>query len=204
VFTCTGVKLDPARLGGPPTLRIQGALHHLVGSLLPQPNAKAAFLQLYLFNNLHNQEEHRGKAFANRNRPISTEIAELLSRTNPFAFLLINAGEQIRSDPSTDVHISLKAPDASDKHRYHKPLDESIAAIIPAAEEGAIHRDIVITYWSGVLARIYETSPYYLPLRNPLRFPYDECGWHIIIPRHGFSTQHLARDTQRATADRRG
>ena len=106
MFTCTGVKLDPARLGGPPTLRIQGALHHLVGSLLPQPNAKAAFLQLYLFNNLHNQEEHRGKAFANRDRPISTEIAELLSRTNPFAFLLINAGEQIRSDPSTDVHLA--------------------------------------------------------------------------------------------------
>ncbi len=134
------------------------------------------------------------RPFANRDRPISKETTELLSRKKPFARLLVNAGEQIRSGPSTEVHFRLKAPDASDKSRCNNPHNASIAAIIPVAEEGATHRDIIIKYWLGVLARIYEMSPHYLLLRNPLLFPYGECGWHNGVPPHGFIAQHLACD----------
>ena len=37
---------------GPSTFRIQSALYHLIGSLLPLPNTASAFLQVYMYDGL--------------------------------------------------------------------------------------------------------------------------------------------------------
>ena len=52
VFTFDGIKLDKTinNSRGPPTIRIQGQPCHRIGSLLPMPDKKPKFAQLYIFD----------------------------------------------------------------------------------------------------------------------------------------------------------
>lgn len=51
-FTSPGIKFDKSyNTGkGPPTFRIHGQTHHLIGSLLPMPNNPPKFAQLYIYD----------------------------------------------------------------------------------------------------------------------------------------------------------
>ena len=51
-FTSPGIKVDTSyNTGrGPPTLRIHGQSHHLIGSLLPMPDNSPKFAQLYIYD----------------------------------------------------------------------------------------------------------------------------------------------------------
>ena len=51
-FTSAGIKLDKTinNSRGPPTIRIQGQPCHRIGSLLPIPEKKPKFTQLYIFD----------------------------------------------------------------------------------------------------------------------------------------------------------
>jgi len=52
VFTSPGTKVDTRynTSRGPPTFRIHGQVHHLIGSLLPMPNNSPKFAQLYIYD----------------------------------------------------------------------------------------------------------------------------------------------------------
>jgi hypothetical protein len=170
-------KVLPGR--GPPTFRIQGVLYHRIGSLLPPPDHAPAFLQVYMYDGIAAQETERNKAYIQRDTEISRQIAELLHDVNPFVRFLNHNSERLRQDDSVRVRITLKDPEAGDQRRYNLPVDENFAAIIPAAEEGARYRDIIISNRDGSLQRITESSPIYLPLRYPLLFPFGERGWYF-------------------------
>jgi len=51
-FTSPGIKIDTSyNTGrGPPTFRIHGQTHHLIGSLLHMPNNPPKFAQLYIYD----------------------------------------------------------------------------------------------------------------------------------------------------------
>ena len=51
-FTSPGIKIDTSyNIGrGPPTFRIHGQTHHLIGSLIPMPNSPPKFAQLYIYD----------------------------------------------------------------------------------------------------------------------------------------------------------
>ena len=179
-FTSMGCGDQHERLPGtgPPTFRIQGQLYHPIGSLLPLPDTAPAFLQVYMYDGITAQETRRDRAYSNRNTQISRQIAELPHDANPFARFFAHNAERLRQDDSIRVRISLKDPDAGDQRRYNLPIDESFAAIIPAVEDGATRRDIIISHRDGRFNRISEVSPIYLPLRYPLLFHFGERGWH--------------------------
>ena len=59
-FTSLGAKLDRAitdtmNAAGIYTFRIQGALHHSMGSLLPPPGERRRFAQVYMFDSAQEQ-----------------------------------------------------------------------------------------------------------------------------------------------------
>lgn len=183
-FTSMGCGGQDGRLAGYglPTFRIQGQLYHMIGSLLPLPDTAPAFLQVYMYDGIAAQESRRDRAFSNRNSQTSRQIAELLHDVNPFVRFFSHNAERLRQDDSIRIRIRLMDPAAGDQRRYNLPIDESFAAIIPAAAEGATKRDIIISRRDGRLNRISEVSPIYLPLRYPLLFPFGERGWYCRMP----------------------
>lgn len=199
-FTSLGIKATPSLPGqGPPIFRIQGALYHRFGSLLPPPDRPASFLQIYMYNGIADQEDARSRAFQNRNPAVSLSIANLLHRINPFANIFEHNRDALQDTTHGELALRLQDPDTTDRRIYNRPINESIAAIIPAPDMAAISRDIIIrlrspTVGSLALRRLTETSAYYLPLRYPILFPRGELGWHQKLPRRGFTVAELTTD----------
>lgn len=93
---------------------------------------------------------------------------------NPFARIPTSAAETICQNPATQVRITLADAAPHNRRRYNKPVNETIAAIIPEVDDGARHRDLTIRNRDGNIHRLYETSPYYLALRYVIIFPFGE------------------------------
>ena len=79
-FTSLGAKLDQAitdtmNAAGVYTFRIQGALYHSMGSLLPPPGERPRFAQVYMFDSLQEQLQFRHETHPN----LDLDILQLLS-----------------------------------------------------------------------------------------------------------------------------
>ena len=53
VFAMTSIGVHEAEIpgNGPPTFKIQGMIHHRIGSLLPLNNQQPRFMQIYFYDN---------------------------------------------------------------------------------------------------------------------------------------------------------
>ena len=207
-YTSLGIKATPKLPGhGPPIFRIQGALYHHVGTLLPPSEVKASFLQLYIYSELDEQEKLRDSAFSGRDRALSRQIAELINAINPYAKILKNNAERLRQGAGW-LKLLLKEPPVGDQRRYNKPVNEGIAAIIPDQDDSASFRDIAIELKPTAatadnpssLKRIKESSPHYLPLRYALLFPHGECSWHDRLPLAGFNISDVDNELAQEAA----
>jgi len=79
-FTSLGAKLDRAitdtmNAAGIYTFRIQGALHHSIGTLLPPPGERPRFVQVYLYDSAEEQLQFPHATYLNLN----LEILQLFS-----------------------------------------------------------------------------------------------------------------------------
>ncbi|EIW71603.1 hypothetical protein TREMEDRAFT_60521 [Tremella mesenterica DSM 1558] len=94
-FTSLGVITDPiSRTPGPPVLKIQGELHHWLGSLLPMPGQQSQFLQVYVSDNTAAGQMQarlaRGLPYG-LEYPTLEALGAMLSAVNPYVHLLTSA-----------------------------------------------------------------------------------------------------------------
>lgn len=194
-FTSTGVKRDPImNSAGPPTFKIQGELHHFIGSLLPPAGTAPAFLQLYI-----NDPEHGRNAASVRHglsdvdlRPqLLDRLLHMMITSNPFAHALRSARERL-ADNHLDMRLSTFEPRATDPRRFNRPASHEVAAlIVPGPNQYENPRDLIVQYKSSALQRISETHPGYLPLRYVLMLPCGTQGWLPRMPL-GFYQGYIA------------
>ncbi|CAI2197384.1 19421_t:CDS:1, partial [Funneliformis geosporum] len=88
-FISLGVNLDKEFANakkGVYTFRIQGALYHQIGGLIPKYNdEKPLFAQIYFYDsNLDNQLQRRQEMFPNLNADMLKELQDELNIINPF------------------------------------------------------------------------------------------------------------------------
>src|SRR5438552_8729137 len=86
-FTSLGAKLDRAitdtmNEAGVYTFRIQGALHHSMGSLLPPPGERPRFAQVYLYDSAEEQLQFHHAIHPNLNLEILQLLTTVLSDVN--------------------------------------------------------------------------------------------------------------------------
>ncbi|KAF7812022.1 DNA helicase PIF1, ATP-dependent [Senna tora] len=87
--------------------------------------------------------------------------------------------EQLRSSNAIDLRLKLTTKCSSDARTYNLPTASEVADLIVGdfdMERGL--RDIIVQNISGLLQRIDELHPLYLPMQYPLLFPYGEDGYH--------------------------
>jgi hypothetical protein len=195
-FTSVGVKLDDrvTHTTGPYAFKIQGALSHRMGGLLPMDDEQPAFAQLYILDS-GDASAHRGAFYDGLMPGVLGDILNVLETENPYVRLYKQAYEISASKPPKEQnHCAARivvAPN-TDTRRYNLPTSIEVAAIIPGSGEENIqeNREIILQLQQPRediptrtnFKRISHLHPLYMPLHYVLLFPSGETGWHIEIP----------------------
>ncbi|KAH1212876.1 hypothetical protein GmHk_14G040955 [Glycine max] len=161
-FTSPGIKFDKSyNTGkGPPTFRIHGQTHHLIGSLLPMPNNPPK---------MHDMLDEQ----------IIIAIKDMLDHHNHYAQKFRMARDKLHSAAVPDLKMKLISQRQTDGRLYNLPTTTEVAALI-----------------SGLLKRIHELHPAYLPLQYPLLYPKGEDGYRLNIPHKDHANIHAAKRKQ--------
>lgn len=187
-FTSLGVKLDyTVNAGtGPYCFKIQGELHHHLGSLCP-PNQQQPprYAQIYIYDSTKSIDIRMQNNSAG-NQQIMLILQSVLE-ANPMTARFKNAFEILQSQqnvPQPQVALRLIMSTEKDQRRYNLPTAQEVAVVMPGHGDdvdGNTYRDIILHLKDGPLKRINELNPLYLPLHYVLLFPRGELGWHPNI-----------------------
>ncbi|KZT31452.1 hypothetical protein SISSUDRAFT_995113, partial [Sistotremastrum suecicum HHB10207 ss-3] len=177
-FTSLGVEIDESvgRGGGPYVFRIKGALHHRMGSLLPDPGGQSRYAQIYIHDS---STAHRQRLDNNPglDSDVMLDLQNMVEQSNPYAAKFRHACEIARRRGNADnVKVSLHLDKDTDRRRYNLPAANEVAVIIPGdGETGAWDRDIILHLRTPApdsgepaLQRVSMGSSMYLPLQYPL------------------------------------
>jgi len=186
-FTSIGVNLDQRlanQTQGVYTFRIQGAVVHKIGSLLPVGN-QHKFSQIYILDSDTAQVASRQAAFQNTlNDGILTDLQEVLGRTHPLAqhFKSILERERHQQGANSrlqELRIVLKGEGRAHRPRrqYDLPSTSEIAVLLPGDTMDTGTRDIIIQGRDDHLHRIVESSPDYDLLHYVLIHALGDQGW---------------------------
>ncbi len=197
-FTSIGAKVDKELANakdGVYTFRIQGALYHRIGGLMPSDQTEPQFAQIYFYDtNLDNQLNRRTEIFPNLNVNILKALQDELHEINPFVRLFTNARNCVKNESDlSDMQLIIHNTHSKDMRQYNQPTASEIAVIMLDNSDFRpdILRDIIIKTYEGELKHISELHGAYDPLQYPLLFPYGEYGWHDSIFRANvFESDH--------------
>ncbi|XP_077242072.1 uncharacterized protein LOC143882480 [Tasmannia lanceolata] len=182
-FTSIGGMIDHSIVDGrsPYSFRISGSNYHKIGSLLPNPNCKPMFAQLYVCVTGDEAKNRMDAVHINNgrftiNEDVVAGLRQMLDTTNPY----VQTFRYVRDFLANSVRTEQRSRDA---RQYNLPTASEVAALMVGdGSEIVERRDIILCTNDGFLQRINECHPAYMPLQYPLLFPYGEDGWRINIP----------------------
>ncbi|KAG3092327.1 hypothetical protein PI125_g17166 [Phytophthora idaei] len=182
------------------SFRIQGAMGHYLGYLLPRLESNgvdfqpAKFAQIYIVDEDHKQRAERRKSiFADLDREKLTTLEMMMQKYNPFAQQFLSYAEKIRQDreagrPVMDLKFQLHA----DKRRpgtTNLPTTNEVGAVM--IEDGiSKYRDLILYTKRNGLLRIFETNPMY----NPLIFLGGDLG-RTYTDKYANGNRYRQKDT---------
>jgi hypothetical protein len=149
-----GMRMDRSVWGpqGVFSFRIQGAMHHLIGSFLPEGGTRPMFSQIYVTeSNPHNQVQHRLNATHGQlNAATLLSLQNMLHEVNPYVEQYLTARERMELDGSLTLHL-ISAPERNgdarrDARRYNRPTASEVGIVIVegASEGNKGKRDIIV------------------------------------------------------------
>ncbi|XP_019151940.1 PREDICTED: uncharacterized protein LOC109148659 [Ipomoea nil] len=207
-FTSMGGKIDRTINNGtsPPIFRINGQNFHRIGSLVPSVGIQPKFAQLYI-HDTENEIENRFNSLRAQNNgstlhvEVVHDIKQALDEHNVLVKSFRMTKSFIESNPQTQIRMRLIGKRTKDARTYALPTTSEVATLIVGDIDPYMgQRDIIIESRSGVLKRISELSPAYLPLQYPILFPYGEDGFREDIP---FATHGSKQDFSRKSVSQR-
>ncbi|XP_031116687.1 uncharacterized protein LOC116020348 [Ipomoea triloba] len=115
---------------------------------------------------------------------VVSDIKKVLDENNVLVQSFRNAKTHIQANPRVEIKMRLIGKRNKDARTYNLPTASEVAALIVGDLEPTMgQRDILVETRSGLLKRISELHPSYLPLQYPLLFPYGEDGYREDIQR---------------------
>ncbi|CAL5426579.1 unnamed protein product [Camellia sinensis] len=152
------------------------AIYHKIGSLLPNSSDRPRYLQLYVYDTDH-ENENRMSENEELHLDLLDKIKNILNTYNPF----VHTFRQLAQRP--DIHecrLQIKEQPRN-RPQYNLPTAPEVAAVLVGGEEaGNLEpRDIIVQSTSGHLLNISDIVGYYDPLQYPLLLPYGSYGWDV-------------------------
>ncbi|GMF53774.1 unnamed protein product [Phytophthora fragariaefolia] len=188
------------------TYRIQGAMGHYLGSLLPrvdpltnQPKP-VKFAQIYIVDpDMQQRAERRRGIFADLDPGTLLDIEQMMTEVNPFAQQFLNFAERLRQDQAegkdvVDMVYRLHEK-RSNPHTYNLPTVSEVGATL--IEDGNLEcpRDILLWAKGHNKLRLVGSNPMYDPLQYPLLLPHGGLGWTYTDTYRRFQTKTRAHKT---------
>ena len=136
-------KVDRRFPNGVEAFRINGVVHHRMGSLIPSAGYAPQCAQVYVLHHAEQLQAWQSKPFSVKMDPIILQkMGAMLEMWNPFV-------QQFQSAARIDVpnlHLRISAATWRDQRVYNMPTTAEIAVFIPEAEThiAATTRDIVV------------------------------------------------------------
>lgn len=189
-FTSLGANIDRSiNTGhGPYVFRINGVVHHRIGSLLPAPGRRPEYAQLYIYdttNELQNRLnifDHADSAADVPDPAIVQELISMLDQCNPLVQQFRIARDKLLSPSAPEIAIKLIGSGHSQGDRYCLPTASKLAALIVPGTSSEISKfDVVVQKHSGELSQLSPIHPALMSLQYPLLFPYGDAGFRAGI-----------------------
>lgn len=205
-FAMTSLGINGQRLGAgdwPSTFRIQGQIYHQIGSLLPQPESDAQYVQIYFMGDSDCQIDRRTGMFQGVRRNLVALFQHLLERENDLIRNFKTALERMPADTCSLAIRADRLPEGVHPGQFNAPVVEDVALHFIAPED-AQNRDIILTRRNDRLSYINETHQFYDALQYPLMFWSGQPSYSIsmrdpatnkkITAKQFYSYQFMVRD----------
>lgn len=137
-FTSLGANVDKMinSRSAPCVFKINGVVHHRIGSLLPRHGAAPKFAQLYIYDpenetsNRMNIFERDSNAVDDPDPEIVTELTSMLDSHNDLVKAFCFARDRLKDHGDEKISLRLLGCDARDEIQYNLPTSGEIAGIV--------------------------------------------------------------------------
>jgi hypothetical protein len=189
-FTSLGARVDKTINNGtaPYVFKINGVVHHRIGSLVPSRGAEPKFAQLYVYDAQHEAQkrlslfEDDGSSANQPDPAIVLSLLQMLDEHNSLVKAFRYARERLEDAGDQALTLRLLGCNSRQDVQYNLPTSGEIAAIIVgdySADEYTY--DILVNTKNNYLKRVSCLHPCYMSLQYPLLFAYGEHGFHLGI-----------------------
>uniref|UniRef100_A0A0E0C530 ATP-dependent DNA helicase n=1 Tax=Oryza meridionalis TaxID=40149 RepID=A0A0E0C530_9ORYZ len=189
-FSSMGAAIDISINTGnaPYVFKINGVVHHRIGTLVPSRGSPPKFAQLYVYD-LENELQNRLNIFENdgdnsdkADPEILRALSSMLDAKNTLVQSFRYARERVIQHGDQQVTLRLLGCNAKDDVQYNLPTNSEIATVIVGDFSAKEYKFDVLVYDKGRgLRQISPLHPSYMALQYPLLFPYGERGFHLGI-----------------------
>ncbi|WVZ75453.1 hypothetical protein U9M48_023503, partial [Paspalum notatum var. saurae] len=191
-FTSFGAKIDKSinKGPGPYIFKINGQVHHRIGSLLPDEDKSPVYAQLYIYDT-ENEVENGISIFdrdrdCGKNKQLDIRIFEglmkMFDETNELVKSFRAARGLLVQSSFQPLRLRLLRDRSRAASQYGAPTGSEIAALIVGDfTEEKRTPDIIVQDRGGGLRRISNLHSNYMALQYPVHFPYGEEGFKLKI-----------------------
>ncbi|GMF52108.1 unnamed protein product [Phytophthora fragariaefolia] len=170
------------------TYRIQGAMGHCMGSMLPYVDRRTGervppkFAQIYIVDpDMQERATRRKGIFADLDIVALQDIENMMVECNPIAQQFLSFGQKLREALARGMQVKdiryVLHSKSSEPRTYNLPTVSEVG--VAMVEDGNLTRprDLYVVAKDHSLLRQFETDEKYDPLQYPLLFPYGDLGW---------------------------
>jgi hypothetical protein len=151
--------------------------------LLPEKGHTPAFAQLYIYDSVHENENHH-KIMQKLDENILQNLLNMLDECNLYIQNFRHIRDLIQTNVSDEIFMIIHGDRTRDSRRYNTSMASEVAAIMvgDSHELHMANRDILLRMHDRGMQRISEIHPSYDPLHYILLFPRGDDGWHVDVP----------------------
>ncbi|ONM00789.1 hypothetical protein ZEAMMB73_Zm00001d030312 [Zea mays] len=189
-FTSFGAAIDKTINNGttPYVFKINGVVHHRIGTLLPQRGTQPKFAQLYTYDTEHETQNRLGifetddGAGGQPDPEMVSSLLDMLNENNSLVKAFRCTRERLEREGDQKITLRLLGCNTRHDVQYSLPSNGEIATIIVGDyTTGEYTYDVLVHDRECGLKRVSCLHPAYMPLQYPLLFPYGEHGFHLGI-----------------------
>ena len=176
-----------------PNFKIQGKVHHRIGSLIPPGEDPPKFLQLYFYDT-EEATEYRLEVMPKLSTVILKELTEEINKVNCYVKSFKAVHEYV-SDDDTEMKIILigdkkNIPSGQHSRKYNLPQGCEVAALMPGEGDGEL--EVVTRHKDNKLTKINTLHRSYDPLVYVLVDPHGTDGFNIAIGKKKGSVRNIS------------
>ncbi|XP_054720603.1 uncharacterized protein LOC129230227 [Uloborus diversus] len=164
-----------------PTFKVQGQVYHLCGSLLPETEQQAQFLQIYFVGDDEKEAHIRSHNYPGVKPDLVKQLQHMLHEVNNYIKDLKTALDKVPLE-CRNFQVMIHAdrmPANAHKGRFNAPSANEVALVIVGQQFQ--QRDIILESRNAKQQRISELHRAYDALQYPLMFCYGEDGYSVDV-----------------------